>query len=115
MSPRKRAISFARQYLRTNVPKLSHRKRRSIAIQAPLILATMASVMMRPPRSLVRTYLIPKAVLAEAYGTGTPSHDEVRASLRKVRALLTELELVTPVSKKMWQSFGIWEEPHIPD
>jgi hypothetical protein len=110
-----RHLSFARQYLRTNVPKLSHMKRRSIAIQAPLILATMASVMMRPPRSLVRTYGIPKAVLTEAYGSGTPSRDEVRASLRKVRTLLTDLELVTPVSKKMWQSFGIWEETRADD
>jgi hypothetical protein len=70
----------------------------------------MASVMMRPPRSLVSTYGIPKAVLAEAYGPGTPSRDEVRASLRKVRALLTDLDLITPASKRMWRSFGIWEE-----
>ncbi len=110
-----RHLSFARQYLRTNVPKLSRRRRRSIAIQAPLILATMASVMMRPPRSIVRTYGIPKAVLTEAYGPGTSSRDEVRASLRKVRTLLTDLELVTPVSKKMWRSFGIWEETRVDD
>jgi hypothetical protein len=110
-----RHLSFARQYLRTNVPKLSRRRRRSIAIQAPLILATMASVMMRPPRSIVRTFDIPKAVLTEAYGRGTPSRDEVRASLRKVRTLLTDLELVTPVSKKMWRSFGIWEETRVDD
>jgi len=110
-----RHLSFARQYLRTNVPTLSNRQRHSIAIQAPLILATMASVMMRPPRSLVSTYGIPKAVLAEAYGPGSPSRDEVRASLRKVRTLLTDLELVTPVSKRMWRSFGIWEEPRAND
>ena len=99
-----RHLSFARQYLRTNVPTLSNRQRHSIAIQAPLILATMASVMMRPPRSIVRTYDIPKTVLTDAYGPGTPSRDEVRASLRKVRNLLTELELVTPVSKQMWRT-----------
>jgi hypothetical protein len=28
-----------------------------------------------------------------------------------VRTLLTDLELVTPASKRMWRSFGIWEEP----
>ncbi len=105
-----RHLSFARQYLRTNVPKLSRRQRRRIAIQAPFILATMASVMMRPPRSIVRTYGIPKDVLTEAYGPGTPSRDEVRASLRKVRTLLTELGLVTPMSKRMWKAFGIWED-----
>ena len=105
-----RHLSFARQYLRANVPSLSRRKRHAIAVQAPIILATMASVMMRPPKTLVRTYGIPKDVLAEAYGPASPSRDEVRASLRKVRNLLIELGLVTPVSKKMWQAFGIWEE-----
>jgi hypothetical protein len=30
--------------------------------------------------------------------------------LRKVRALLTDLDLITPASKRMWRSFGIWEE-----
>ena len=50
-----RHLSFARQYLRTNVPTLSRRRRRAISIQAPFILAEMASVMMRPPRSLVRS------------------------------------------------------------
>jgi hypothetical protein len=106
-----RHLSFARQYLRVNVPELAPRQRRAIAVQAPIILATMASVMMRPPRQLVRTYDIPKDVLAEAYGPSAPARDEVRASLRKVRNLLTELGLVTPASKRLWQTFGIWENP----
>jgi hypothetical protein len=109
-----RHLSFARQYLRATVPNLAPRQRRAIAIQAPIILATMASVMMRPPRQLVRTYAIPKAVLTQAYGPGTPSRDEVRASLRKVRSLLTELELVTPVSMRLWKVFGIWEDQQTP-
>jgi hypothetical protein len=106
-----RHLSFARQYLRVNVPNLAPRQRRAIAVQAPVILTTMASVMMRPPRQLVRSYDIPKEVLAEAYGPSAPSRDEVRASLRKVRTLLTELGLVTPVSRRLWQTFGIWEYP----
>jgi hypothetical protein len=105
-----RHLSFARQYLRANVPGLSRLKRQRIAFNAPIILATMASVMMRPPGSLVKTYGIPKEVLDEAYGPGSRSRDEVRASLRKVRTLLVELGLVTPLSKKMWKRFGIWEE-----
>jgi hypothetical protein len=106
-----RHLSFARQYLRSNVPALSRRKRVAIAIQAPLILAEMASVMMRPPRSIVREYGIPKAVIAEAYGPASPSRDATRESLRKVRALLVELGLVTSTSKRLWKAFGIWEEP----
>jgi P-aminobenzoate N-oxygenase AurF len=105
-----RHLSFARQYLRANVPGLSRGRRLQIAVRAPLILATMASVMMRPSRTIVRTYGIPKAVLAEAYGPGTPSRDEVRASLRKVRNLLGELGLISPLSRKLWRRFGIWED-----
>jgi hypothetical protein len=106
-----RHLSFARQYLRTAVPKLGRLQRTWIAIQSPVILAVMASVMMRPPRALVRTYDIPKAALAEAYGPGSAARDETRASLRKVRNLLTELGLITPISKRLWRTFGIWEEP----
>jgi len=105
-----RHLSFARQYLRANVPGLSRFRRLQIGVRAPFILATMASVMMRPSRTIVRTYGIPKAVLAEAYGPGTPSRDEVRASLRKVRNLLSELGLISPLAKKLWRRFGIWEE-----
>jgi hypothetical protein len=106
-----RHLSFARQYLRTNVPKLSRRRRHAIAIEAPFILAQMASVMMQPPRALVREYDIPKDVLEEAYGPASSSRDAVRASLRKVRTLLVELGLVTPPAKRLWKTFGIWEEP----
>jgi hypothetical protein len=104
-----RHLSFARQYLRTNVPQLRGWQRKVIAVEAPFVLATMASVMMRPPKHLVREYGIPKPVLAEAYGRGTPSRQAVRDSLRKVRSLLVELELVTPTTRRLWQRFGIWE------
>jgi hypothetical protein len=103
-----RHLSFARSYLRTHVPKLSSWQRQYIALQAPLILATMASVMMRPPRHLVRTYEIPTPVLAEAYGPGTQSRQNVQDSLRKLRNLLVELGLVTPLSKRIWLRFDIW-------
>ncbi len=106
-----RHLSFARQYLRTNVPMLSRRRRHAIAIEAPFILAVMASVMMRPPRSLVREYAIPKAVIAEAYGPTSPSREATRQSLRKVRTLLVELGLVTGPAKRLWKAFGIWDEP----
>jgi hypothetical protein len=105
-----RHLSFARQYLRTNVPKLSPLRRHAIAIEAPFILAQMASVMMQPPRALVRSYNIPKDVIVDAYGPASSSRDAVRESLRKVRTLLTELGLVTPPAKRLWKTFGIWEE-----
>jgi hypothetical protein len=105
-----RHLSFARSYLRTNVPKLSGWQRRAMALEAPVVLATEASVMLRPPRHLVRRYGVPDAVLREAYGPGSQSRQDARDSLRKVRNLLVELGLVTPVAKRLWRRFGIWDE-----
>ena len=56
-----RHLSFARQYLRSTVPKLPRWRRAVMSIQAPIILHTMAGVMMRPSKDLVRRYGIPKA------------------------------------------------------
>jgi P-aminobenzoate N-oxygenase AurF len=106
-----RHLSFARQYLRHHVPQLPGWRRRMLTVQAPLVLATMASVMMRPPGAIVRAYDIPRDVIREAYGPGTPSRDRVRESLRKVRSLLVELDLVGPASKRLWRAFDIWDDP----
>jgi hypothetical protein len=105
-----RHLSFARQYLRTNAPSLSWWQRQHIATMAPIILTTMAGVMMRPPAALVRTYDIPKPVIDAAYGPGSIAREQTQASLRKVRSLLVELGLVTPFSRRLWKAFGIWEE-----
>jgi hypothetical protein len=106
-----RHLSFARMYLRNRVSSLGWFHRQAIAIEAPTILAVMASVMMRPPGTIVREYNIPKDVVAEAYGRGSASRDLTRQSLRKVRDLLVDLELVTRPAKFLWRVFGIWDEP----
>jgi hypothetical protein len=105
-----RHLSFARSYLRTNVPKLPSWRRRALAMQAPLVLATEASVMLRPPRHLVRTYGVPDAVLREAYGPGSTARQHAKDAVRKVRNLLIELDLVTPPAQRLWRRFGIWDE-----
>lgn len=106
-----RHLSFARQYLRHNVPKLPRWRRAVISLQAPIILHLMAGVMMRPPKDLVRRYHIPKAVLREAYRSDGPAPQSVRDSLRKVRELLVDLGLVGPVSKRLWKALRLWDEP----
>ncbi len=105
-----RHLSFARQYLRREVPRLGPIRRAVLAFEAPLILAVMAKVMMRPSKAIVKEYRIPRSVLREAYGRGTASRIEVRRSLRKVRRLIVELGLVNPLTKKLWQLAGIWDE-----
>lgn len=105
-----RHLSFARSHLRETVPTLPRWKQFAISIQAPITLSVMAGVMMRPPRHLVRTYAIPRSVLAEAYRADGPAAQSVRDSLRKVRELLVELGLVNRASLVLWRRFGIWDE-----
>ena len=75
-----------------------------------MILSVMATVMMQPPKALVRAYAIPPSVISETYGRGSPAHRETLDSLRKVRELLVELGLVPPPARRLWRALGIWDD-----
>ncbi|MHB8682255.1 MAG: AurF N-oxygenase family protein [Acidimicrobiales bacterium] len=105
-----RHLSFARHYLKRRVPRLGWFKRQVLAVEAPFILGQMAAQMLGIPPVVRRSYRIPKAVVKEAYGTAE-SRQFVKDSLRKVRDLAVELGIVTPVSRRIWGAFGIWDEP----
>jgi len=106
-----RHLSFARHYLKRTVPELSWWRRRMLAIRIRFILGTMAGLMLRPSKSAIKLYGIPKSVIKEAYDDNPDARQHVRDSLRKVRNLCVELGIITPVSKLLWKAFGIWEEP----
>lgn len=105
-----RHLSFARHYLRRNVPKLGALKRAGLTIGAPVILGAMAQMMMRPSPIVAKTYAIPREVLREAYGSDD-ARAEVRASLRKLRNLCAELGIARQPFRQLWKSFGIWDTP----
>jgi hypothetical protein len=104
-----RHLSFARHYLKVRVGRMGRFARLALAWQAPVILAVMARLMMRPPRNVIRTYGIPADVVREAY-TENPAHRAAtNEALRKVRTLCNELGIVTRRSRRLWQMLGIWE------
>ena len=104
-----RHLSFARHYLRRRVPQLGPVRRTRLALQAPMILGQMARMMMRPSPLIIRAYGIPDDVIRAAYDENPAARAAVLASLRKVRELLVELGLVTPVAKLRWKRYGLWE------
>jgi hypothetical protein len=104
-----RHLSFARHYLKRNVPRLGFARRTWLSIETPVILGLMAATMLYPSPQIVRTYRIPKVVLREAFSDNPSNRQHVRDSLRKVRRLAEDLGLMTPVSKLIWKAFGIWE------
>jgi hypothetical protein len=105
-----RHLSFARNYLKNNVPNLNRARRLALSIETPFILGTMAQLMLRPTPQIVKTYGIPRPVLREAFTKNPAHHNAVKASLRKVRKLADDLGLINVVSRPIWKLFGIWEE-----
>ena len=102
-----RHLCFAREYLRTRVPLLGRWRRQVMAVSAPLILGRMAREMLDPAAIVAETYRIPKSVLDEAYRHGEVHRALVRASLDKVRTLCGELDLLTSISRPLWQMLQI--------
>jgi hypothetical protein len=105
-----RHLSFARHYLKQNVPHLNRLRRLALSIETPLILGVMSQLMLRPSPQIVKTYGIPKPVVRDAFSRNPAHHAAVRASLRKVRRLADDLGLVTRFSRPIWKAFGIWED-----
>ena len=106
-----RHLSFARHYLKRTVPELSPWRRAQLAVGAPLILGTMAQLMLKPSPELVRRYAIPAEVVAAAYDENPRHHAETIASLAKVRKLCEELGLVRRPYAALWRRFGLEQRP----
>jgi hypothetical protein len=102
-----RHLSFARHYLRRQVPRLSPMRRSMLAFRIPFILGEMAQMMLKPSRQIVRRYEIPRPVIRDAY---LRNHDHVVAtaeSLSKVRELCDELGLRRGPYRLLWRAFRL--------
>jgi len=104
-----RHLSFARAYLRRRVPNMNPASKTVLRIAAPLILGVMAMLMLAPPRSLVRTYRVPRRVRWRTYVTGASARREAKGAVAKPRRLCVELGLVGPTTRLVWKAFGIWD------
>ena len=101
-----RHISFARNYLRQAVPGLGWVRRHLLAVEAPLIMALMTRMILVPPRDLRRHCGMPAAVAREAMRS--PRGRVLLAdTARKVRELCEELDLMTPVARRLWRWGGV--------
>jgi len=104
-----RHLSFARAYLRRRVPQMNFLSRAILRVGAPVILGVMALLMLAPPRSLVRTYRVPRRVLWRTYVAGASARREAKDAVAKPRRLCVELGLVGPIIRPFWRLAGIWD------
>jgi hypothetical protein len=105
-----RHLSFARHYLKRAVPRLPWAKRQVLAVATPLILGTMAAMMMKPPSALIDHFAIPPEVVREAYVANPDHARETVVALGKVRRLARELHIINPVVEPVWRWLGIWDD-----
>ncbi|MHB1486130.1 MAG: AurF N-oxygenase family protein [Acidimicrobiales bacterium] len=109
-----RHLSFARHYLKRTVPTLGPIRRAELAIGAPLVLSTMAQMMLRPSPQMVRRYRIPSEVIDQAFTHNAEHRAEALNSMAKLRRLWVELGLAGGVYRRLWKVLGLWDDDHDP-
>lgn len=106
-----RHISFADEFLRLYVPQLKRRQKAILSIAFPVIMRSLAGEIMTMPRSIQRRFGIPEDVYREAFW-GSPHSKRIMASyFGDMRALATEIGLMTPLARRVWRRLGIDGEP----
>lgn len=101
-----RHLSFAREFLRREVPKLHPLRQKALSVAVPLLLGIMTRLMLQPPRELQQRFRMPRAV-AQEVRTSTHGRALQRDSVAKPRQLCEDLGLMNPLSRQIWRAFGM--------
>ena len=106
-----RHISFAAEFLKMRLGRLSRAQRTSLSVSFPLTMRIAAGEIMTMSWSLASRLGIPRDVHREAFW-GSPKSREIMASyFGDMRALATETGLMTPIGRRVWKACGIDGEP----
>jgi hypothetical protein len=97
-----RHISFARHYIRRTAPKLGRLRRGSLSIAFPVFMWVGAMLMVHPGRAFRKANRIPRRVMRRAYRT-PEARRLFAASVKKVRELAEELDLMNPAARSVWR------------
>lgn len=101
-----RHVSFARQEIEVDGPRLGPVARHVTALFAPIVFGIMTRLMVHPTPWIVRTHGIPRDQLAEA--CDVPEVAEVRrSSVRRAKKLCERTGLMTAVSRRLWRAVGL--------
>jgi P-aminobenzoate N-oxygenase AurF len=102
-----RHISFAHEWLRRHVPRLSRIDRALLSVAYPVIMRWLCDVIVIPPRALTKELGIPRSVVKDVYWRSDTSRTMLRDLFADVRALAEETGLMNPVSRQVWKLLRI--------
>jgi hypothetical protein len=103
-----RHISFAKSFLRKEVPRLRGYRLWSLRVHAPITLSVMARQMVQPPAWLLDLYGVPMEVRREAFRDDPVHRARIADGLRPLRDLSVEVGLVPAPFVPLWKALGIW-------
>jgi hypothetical protein len=106
-----RHISFAHEFVRLYVPRLSRSGRFALSLYFPLAMRIAAEEIMTPPGSLARRLGIPREVFQEAFWRSPASRQIMASYFGDMRALAEEVGLMNAASRRLWKRLGIAGEP----
>jgi len=102
-----RHISFANEFLKVHLPKLTRRRQRVISVLFPMAMRWLAGEIMAPPKSFAEQFGIPPEVMREAFWRGPASRRILAGYFGEMRALSDELGLNNRASRLAWRLLRI--------
>jgi hypothetical protein len=106
-----RHISFAHEYLRKRVPRLSRWLRFWLSLYVPLVMRVLCSAIVVPPKAFWQEFDIPREVRKELFFGAPESRQMLRDMFADVRMLAQDTNLMNPFAKLMWRICKINGKP----
>lgn len=104
-----RHIGFAKSFLTKRVPRLGRVRRRVLADATPLVLGIMAPLMVYPAPATVRAHCIPDSARRQMR-RDPETRQLLRDSVKKIRNLFDDLDLIDRRSRTLWRRVGLWDD-----
>lgn len=101
-----RHLSFARQYVKREVPRLPRWRRTLMSLYAPLLFGVMTRMMVFPSRSMLRAVGAPLDQVRRAERSEV-SRQLLVDSTAMTRRLVAEAGLMTPLAAVLWRRVGL--------
>ena len=106
-----RHLSFARHYLKAQTPQLSRGRKAVMAVATPLILGTMAQLMMQAPREPHRhASMFPPRSCGRPTATTRPTASRPRSPFARSAGSPREIGIVRPALEAVVEGVRIWAD-----
>lgn len=105
-----RHISFAKTYLERHIPAMTKTQKAAFSVLFPVILRTIADVIMRPSKEALDSVGIPKNVADEVWWKSEESQKFLHDLFPDSKALAENLGLRGRLGRAAWRAMGI-EKP----